>query len=182
MLRDLVELVVLTLFIRPRLYWIPAALPWLRLGETIFPKEIPLARLSGMKAGLLRHWRTRLGRVHSSAIGGGRATSAVGFTSGLPPAGHIRTCGCRSVWREPPESGYSLSQARGLGLSVAYPTAINEIPELRGAFDDEQFPSARLIADTLVTLPTHQWVSERDRIAIADCVATAIVAPVAHAA
>jgi perosamine synthetase len=59
-LKDLARLLVLTAFIRPCLYWIPAALPWLKLGETIYPAAIPIARLSGIKAGLLRNWRRRL--------------------------------------------------------------------------------------------------------------------------
>jgi dTDP-4-amino-4,6-dideoxygalactose transaminase len=65
---------------------------------------------------------------------------------------------------------YSLSQKQGLGLSLAYPTPINEIPEIRAAFNGKHFPSARRVADHLLTLPTHHWLSEHDKRAIADCV------------
>ena len=67
---------------------------------------------------------------------------------------------------------YGLSQERGLGLSAAYPTPVNEIPEIRVAFDGQPFPAARSVADTLLTIPTHHWLSEQDKRAIADCVSS----------
>src|ERR671922_234453 len=48
--------------IRRCLYWLPASLPFLRLGETIFPSEIPLRPLSATKAGLLAKWQRHLTR------------------------------------------------------------------------------------------------------------------------
>src|SRR5262249_22012510 len=59
-LADFVRLAIMTLFIRPSLYWIPAALPFLGLGRTVLPKQIPLRRLSGLQAGFLPSWRARL--------------------------------------------------------------------------------------------------------------------------
>lgn len=175
MLKDFVKLALMGVFIRPRLYWIPAALPFLRLGQTLFPKEIPLRRLCGMKAGLLHAWRSRLSQ--SNRI---RSESARYFNGRLAlgprpaPAAHpyLRL----PVLATSPEQRKRIlrrSQERGLGLSVAYPTPINEIPELKAAFGGARFPSARKVADRLLTIPTHQWLSEKDKRAIADCVAAA---------
>ena len=63
---------------------------------------------------------------------------------------------------------HSSAQRRGLGVSLAYPTPINEIPELTASFNGKRFPSARNVADCLLTIPTHHWLSERDKQAIAD--------------
>jgi dTDP-4-amino-4,6-dideoxygalactose transaminase len=168
------ELAVLTMFIRPRLYWIPATLPWLRLGETVFPRQISVARLSGMKAGLLRDWRR--GIVEANRI---RSDAAAYFSQRLhltPPAGpshpYLRLP-IRVATAQEKARIYTQSQERGLGLSLAYPTPVNEIPELRGAFRGQHFPSARRVADTLLTLPTHEWLSAHDKSAIVDCVAKA---------
>jgi len=60
------------------------------------------------------------------------------------------------------------SRARGLGLSAAYPTAVNEIPDIRARFDGQRFPSAATVASRLLTLPTHQWLIDRDKQAIAE--------------
>jgi dTDP-4-amino-4,6-dideoxygalactose transaminase len=181
--KDLIQFIVMTMFIRPRMYWFPAALPWLRLGETIFPKEITLRKLSGMRAGLLRHWRARLGEALRP-----RAEAAEFFDRRLdlqlpdgPSYPYLRVPIYVST-RTDKDTLYSVSRRAGLGLSVAYPTPISEIPELRATFTGEQFPAARRIADTLLTLPTHPWVSRRDRLAIAACVANAVVRGVPTAA
>jgi perosamine synthetase len=173
-LAELVHLVVMTTFIRPGLYWMPAALPWLRLGETTFPRKIVIARLSGMKAGLLRGWQGRLARVNQI-----RSSTAAYFTRQLeltPPAGpahpYLRLP-FRAATAQQKASLYSHAEARGLGVSIAYPAPLNEIPELRNAFSGQHFPSARRVADTLLTLPTHQWLSARDKKAIVECVAKA---------
>jgi dTDP-4-amino-4,6-dideoxygalactose transaminase len=171
---DLLRLIVLMLFIRPRFYWIPAALPWLRLGETIFPETIPLARLSGMKAGVLGRWQTRLAestRVRSEAAAYFGAQLAVPLPNG-PVHPYLRLP-IRLATRQHKERVCTLSNARGLGVSAAYPTAINEIPQIRSTFGREQYPAARRVAETLVTVPTHQWLSARDKRAIVDCLAAA---------
>jgi dTDP-4-amino-4,6-dideoxygalactose transaminase len=61
----------------------------------------------------------------------------------------------------------SYSEAHGLGLSVAYPTAVDEIPEIRAVVNGQQFPSAKRVAANLLTVPTHQWLTDKDKSAIA---------------
>ena len=60
------------------------------------------------------------------------------------------------------------SQRDGLGLSVMYPTPVNEIAELKTAFSGQVFPAAKQVAETLVTLPTHHLLSEADKKVICD--------------
>jgi len=50
-----------------------------------------------------------------------------------------------------------------------YPTRVSGIRAIRWAFGGSRFPAAQRIADTLVTLPTHEFVSEPDRQAISHC-------------
>ena len=165
-LKELARLVVMTAFIRPRLYWLPLALPFLRLGQTVYPRDIAITRLSGMQAGLLRGWQGRLARSNRT-----RAETATDFSRRLRlPLPH----GPRPYLRLPllaatpaeRDRMVARSQERGLGLSVAYPTPINEIPDLRAVFNGARFPSARRVADSLLTLPTHHWLSEADKRAI----------------
>ena len=157
------------LFIRPSLYWVPAALPFLGLGRTIFPKEIRLAGLSGMKAGLLRRWRRHLERSNKA-----RAEAATYFTQTLqvssaaqPAYAYLRLPFLAANAAER-DRIFSASQARGLGLSVAYPTPISEIPEVQAVCHNDRFPTARNVSENLLTLPTHQWLSAADRRAIVE--------------
>jgi dTDP-4-amino-4,6-dideoxygalactose transaminase len=166
---DFVRLVVMAIFIRPGLYWIPAALPFLELGRTIFPKDIRLSRLSGTKAGVLRNWRSSLAR--SNRV---RAETTAYFSRRLSlrggqeaPHPYLRL----PIVVETPnerERIYSLSQRRGLGVSVAYPSPVNDIPEIRSRFEGSCFPFARRVSEHLLTLPTHHWLSEKDKRAIAE--------------
>src|SRR5262249_55603189 len=167
---DFVRLATMLLFLRPSLYWIPAALPFLGLGRTIFPAQIAMRRLSGMHAGAMRRWRVRLGAANRV-----RAANAAYFGRHLSPL----QCPRRSshpylrlpiVASSPLERArlFALSRKRGLGLAVAYPTPVNEIPEIRAAFDGQHFPAARMVSDRLLTLPTHHWLTDEDRRAIAE--------------
>ncbi len=174
-LKDLVQLMLMAVFIRPRLYWIPAAVPFLRLGQTIYPRRIRLARLSGMKAGLLRDWRGHLLRSNRA-----RSESALYFSQRLPLP--VAREGVHPYLRLPVlvasaterDRIHALSQKRGLGISVAYPTAVDGIPEIRAHVGGQRFPSAQRVAERLLTIPTHHWLSEKDKRAIAECVGATI--------
>jgi len=46
-LGEFLRVLALSICIRPALYWLPAGMPFLRLGETIFDPDFPIRRLSG---------------------------------------------------------------------------------------------------------------------------------------
>lgn len=168
-LKDVLALLLMAIFIRPSLYWIPAALPFLRLGQTLFPTKVPLTRLSGLKAGVLHNWRRRLARSN-----GIRSETAAYFCRRLhlelPPGPSHPYLRLPVLAATPQEKRrlHALSEARGLGLSVAYPAPVSEIPQLRAVVNGHRFPHAAQVADSLVTIPTHHWLSEKDKRAIAD--------------
>ena len=167
--KDFATLAFMVLFIRPWLYWIPASMPFLGLGRTIFPKRVPVRRLSAMKAGLLRGWRSVLARAN-----GQRADAARYFSRRV--SSHVGRDASHPYLRFPVlapgtadrDALFAQSARRGLGVSVAYPSAIDEIAEVRRVCNGDRFPRARQVADRLLTLPTHHWLSERDKDAIAE--------------
>ena len=170
-LTDFAKLVFMTIFIRPRLYWLPAALPFLRLGQTIFPKEVFAKRLSGMQAGLLHDWQNRL-RQSNARRSETAASVSRQMSLSLPqgPAHPYLRVPILAATPQRRQHIHSFAQRRGLGLSVAYPTPVNEIPEISHMFDGKRFPSARRVSEHILTIPNHQWISEKDKKAIAECV------------
>jgi hypothetical protein len=52
---------------------------------------------------------------------------------------------------------HEFAQRPGLGLSLAYPTPINEIPEISHMFDGKRFPSARRVSEHI--LPARRATS-----------------------
>jgi perosamine synthetase len=161
---------VMCAFIRPSLYWIPASLPFLRLGETIYPTRIVIRRLSGMHAGLMHRMRARLERARRVR----RRTAAelrrrLGFASREDRDRHpyLRL----PVYAATPEDTtrvFASAHRRGLGVAKGYPSAVSEIPALRDRFRGQRFPRATRVSDHLLTLPTHHWLGEADMTSIVD--------------
>jgi perosamine synthetase len=174
-LKNLLQLCLMSLFIRPWLYWLPAGMPFLKLGQTFFHRDFPILRLSARRAALLQRWRERL--VESNRR---RAETATAFCQVLSRQDRERKCIPYLRFpilvkdRKTRDQIYARSKERGLGLSLMYPMAIDEIGEIKGSFHGEVFPRAKQIAETLVTLPTHQWLSEADKKTICDVFTDAV--------
>jgi perosamine synthetase len=157
-------------FIRPSLYWIPASLPFLRLGETIYPTRIVIRRLSGMHAGLMHRMRARLDRArHARRRASSELTRRLGFAPREDGDRHpyLRL----PAYAATPEAATRLSALAhrdGLGVARGYPSAVSEIPALRERFRGQRFPRATRVSDHLLTLPTHHWLAESDITAIVD--------------
>ena len=167
-LRNLATMVAMKLLIHPRLYWLPAGLPFLGLGETHFDLDFPMQRLDGARAGLLQTWRQRLMRSNEQ-----RASKGQAYESALSPATRMLDPerSQASMWLRFPlilpkaAQKFALcSQAtyKRLGVSGLYPSAISEIPQLRSAFEGRRFPGANALAERLITFPVHHYVEPRD--------------------
>jgi perosamine synthetase len=173
-LKTLVVLACMAVLIRPWLFWLPSALPFLGLGKTVYPRKVRVARLSDAQAAALEHWETRLG--WSNQV---RAEMTAIFSRGLPAWLAYRPV--RPYLRLPLLASsiedrarlVATSRQRGLGMSLAYPTPISAIPELRPLFAGQRFPGAQQLAAHLITLPTHHWLSDGDRRAIVECLGAA---------
>lgn len=163
-LRELAKAALLALFIRPWLFWLPAGLPFLRLGETIFHRDFPVEAGSGVQAGLLRHWRSRLEKSNwNRAANTAALASELGLT-GVPAA---RTACLRFPLLLPDRATrdkvVAASREAGLGIAALYPAPVSGIEELRESFAGKSFPAAESVAERLVTLPTHELVTAADR-------------------
>jgi len=168
---DFLQAVFMMVCLRPTLYWIPAGLPFLRLGETFYSQDFPIRKLSRVKAALLKSWRLRLERSnHERAETGAYYQRQVRSTAEQPsdPSLPYLRFPVLTTSREERDRLYAQSSARGLGLSVMYPTSINRIDAIQERFARSSFPVAEAIAERLVALPTHAYVSTRDRSNIAE--------------
>ena len=155
------------LFIHPGLYWIPSGIPPLKLGETIFHKDFPMKRLSGREAVMLQGWDKTLEEWN-----GKRRENVLYFYERLsgrftfdPSLPYLRL---PVLARDKAERDRiaSFSKERGLGVVRMYPTPVNEIPEIESGFTGLEFPSASRVADRLLTIPTHPYLSTADKDAI----------------
>jgi dTDP-4-amino-4,6-dideoxygalactose transaminase len=155
---------LLALFIRPSLYWLPAQLPFLKLGETVFHREFAIKRFSGLQAGLLRRWRSRLEQSNRARRENGAwFCSALGLTIGKGLPRPLLRMPVLAESTETRNSICSLSGQQGLGISSMYPASLNRIRELEDRFSGRSYPVAERVAETLFTIPTHPLLSAADR-------------------
>ena len=166
-----VTLLALSLLLSPLLYWFPAGLPFLKLGETIFHDDFPLKRLSPFQALLLRDWSHRL-----SILDDVRRANASYYreriSNSATPSSDVAYLRYPVILADPAQKELLLRERDGarLGISAMYPTSVGAIAQLAGRLDEYHFPRAERVARTLVTLPTHPLVKTRDRERISDVV------------
>lgn len=164
---SLLEIAALAVLVRPTLYWLPASLPFLGLGETRYDTAFSIQRLDGARAGLLRNWRQRLPRLDRARAGHAAALMPlVPSTAGAERIACVRLpIVCKS--RAERDRLYAAGRRERLGFSMMYPGAITAIPELRRMLGGAHCPVAEDLAERLLTIPVHPLVSMADRAAIA---------------
>jgi dTDP-4-amino-4,6-dideoxygalactose transaminase len=157
-------LLALSVLVSPLLYWFPAGLPFLRLGETIFHDDFPVRRLSRFQALLLRDWQR-----HLSALDAIRRRNTSHYAAHIDGAWQDRRgIACLRfpvVLSDAARKQRLLNEQDGtaLGICSMYPASVARIPRLQGRLREYDFPRAERVARSLVTLPTHPLVSARDR-------------------
>jgi len=169
-----------TLFSNPRLYWIPQRLPWLRLGETHFRPDFPVSRGYGTARRAAERMIVFLEeekkiRTENTQWYASRFQSFPEVQS--PP--HQSYPYLRYPFRVSPRAlrDRILSElvAKGTGAAPFYPTPLNEMPGLAGCLQDQgDYPNAKALSDSLLTLPVHSLVRQRHRERIFNIVKTCL--------
>jgi dTDP-4-amino-4,6-dideoxygalactose transaminase len=158
--------------LRPRLYWIPNAVPQLGLGRTVFTTEFPLARanspLVALALATIRHLDefTRVRRCNASVLF--EALREVPTVS-VPQAEADSEPAClrfpvlMSDRRSRDAVVHSLNAA-GIGATGSYPASLATVPELRPLIvgDTAALTAGQSVAERIVTLPTHPFVRTQD--------------------
>ena len=168
---DLARLTAQAALGRPGIYGIPASLPFLHLGETIYhrPHE-PRGASDASVAAALENWslleretsvrRAAAERWGKSASegGAGRRRRAIRAPAGSEP-GYLRF-----PVMAVDEDRARFQAAGRLGVAPGYPRALCDLPGFgeRVLNRDEDFDGARELAARLFTLPTHSRLSEGD--------------------
>lgn len=182
MLNLILKAGVLILFLHPRLFWIPLSMPFVKLGETLFKPDFPILRMSSFQAGLARNWLARLQKLRDGrkekvkrwiAVLEAQGIHGLQFPDRQGGVGLIRFP-VRVSDVEKRESLLRESARRGVGVMPVYPDSIARLPELRGLLDGERFPVAESYARELVTLPTHDYLTQKDITEVGRLLTTAL--------
>lgn len=163
-----IQLLIYGLMLRPWLYWIPARLPFLKLGTTRYEIDYPMERYNprlGVMASLLFHKIDAITQRRRANAGlyqeQLRDIAFLQFPTPLP--------GSQPVYLRFPllvDSGarrdrlLALLNAEGLGVTGSYPLSTLDIPEIQEHLDlaGSRGNLGRSIAERILTLPTHPYV------------------------
>ena len=155
---------------RPRLYALPAALPFLRLGETVYRAPRPLRRPSRVSLPVVgATWHLAEREAETRRHNAERLLSALRWQPGFetiitPPRarpGYLRL----PVLASPAVRRSAMEPAvRRLGVMPGYPQPLCDLEGFRQRClnRDAAFPGSRLLAARLCTLPTHGRLRLRD--------------------
>src|SRR5947199_294510 len=160
---------------RPALYRLPAAIPFLHLGETRYRAPSAPRGMTRAAAALLE--RTLPLATREAAV---RKANAEALLARIPPDSRVRAvapprAGTPGFLRLPLRVPNGLAGlpdprlARRLGVTPGYPTTLAAPPPVRERLTraSGRWPGAEELVRQLVTLPTHSLVSAAEREALA---------------
>ncbi|MFW5775584.1 MAG: DegT/DnrJ/EryC1/StrS family aminotransferase, partial [Chitinivibrionales bacterium] len=162
----LAKAVFMLFFLPPSRFWIPASMPFLHLGETVYQPLTTIKKMSGVQAGLLGEWYGKLAffkKVRKSKAELWRRDVPVGVTA--PDT--LRRIDWGALLRYPvfidnprKRNGIlAFSRKTGLGLAPGYPAPISSLSILDSSEKMRRLPGASACAEKLITLPNHQFVT-----------------------
>jgi dTDP-4-amino-4,6-dideoxygalactose transaminase len=167
---ELVAITAQLLLERPNLYALPAALPFLHLGETIYREPRPLRVAATLSCSVIAAtWTLAEREVAVRRRNAERLLVAVGGHPGfqtISTPGHTRPGYLRLPVIASPVARRAAAEAaaRCLGVMPGYPRALCDVERIgsRCLNRNGAFPGSRLLAARLCTLPTHGRLAESD--------------------
>ena len=168
--RELASIWAQWLFARPALYRIPASVPLLGLGETVYRNPTPPRQPSAVSARILSvTWsltereaarrRENAARLSLRVDLARECTSVSVPAAGLP--GYLRL---PILTSESARASARNGEARDLGIMPGYPSPLADLPVMgdRCVHSIPDLPGARQLSESLCTLPTHSKLAESD--------------------
>ncbi len=168
--RELVALAAQLLLVRPKLYALPAALPFLRLGQTIYREPRPLRAPSAASCAVVAAtWALADRELEARRRHAQRLLAELGRQPGfetIRTPDHARPGYLRLPVLASPTARRAVVEGAGrrLGVMPGYPKALCDLERFgtRALNRDSAFPGSRLLAARLCTLPTHGRLSPGD--------------------
>ncbi len=173
---------------RPELYRLPASLPWLRLGESVFDPAFGRAPFGSFQATLALHTlkgldaanreRREKAALYSASLPAGCGLMPVAAPQGalpvyprfpiLPeadaPSGRASPARSAAIRALDANAAPANARGRGLGISRGFPLPVHAIADARPYLTQREniHPGAEYLARHLFTLPTHDGTGNAD--------------------
>lgn len=167
-----VKLALYAVLLRPWLYWIPASIPALGLGKTVYTTDIPLHRLSRFATCLVQRQFARIDAITAArvrvatqmrqALAGNAVLAPVDPLAGSEPV-YLRMP-CLTAPGVDRTSLIGALNRAGIGATGSFPQALGDLTEISEHITVEagELRGARGVAGRIVTLPTLAYTARED--------------------
>jgi dTDP-4-amino-4,6-dideoxygalactose transaminase len=171
------KMMIYAALLNPRLYLMPDAMPFLKLGTTEYDPKFSMGKLPALARELFRQVAGRTVQLNAqrsqkaeqmAELLAGSAFSVLRAASDSKPTFVRIPVLARN--KSVRDAAVRMLRSHGLGATAFYPSAICDIPALSPHISCPSFhcPSAEDSAGRLFTIPSHEYVTERDLEEMAD--------------
>ena len=165
----ILNVLLYSIFMHPRFYWFPQHLPFLKLGETIlnlnFKKKLIDAFTSALGIVMIEHIaRITKVRVKKENLLYQKLSSFSDcfLTNGSKKSVLLRFPMLMKNKHKKELLLYELKR-RGIGATGMYPAPLNQFKDSRKYFKgNSQYENAQSFSERIITLPLHEFVTEKD--------------------
>jgi perosamine synthetase len=167
----LTKIMLYSIFFRPSLYWMPAKMPGLKIGETHFSLDFSVEKINHYTINMgnilmrrfqeIREVHLNLANIYRESLSGFKDDFAY-IPEQTYEDDRIALLRFPIIFKEKETRNRILERLKneGLGATGMYPASLNKIegttPYL---LSDDVFPAAQSIAERILTLPLHEHVS-----------------------
>ena len=166
--RLVLQSLIYALFFHPRFYWIARRIPFLRLGKTIFDTDFAIKDINRFTCALGNRLLSRMPRTTIM-----RRQKENLLSRALTPLADrflARDQDGAALIRFPfimedhgqRERVLAKLEHYGLGATSMYEAPLHIFSETKKYFPCAAFPNAQSFSERILTLPLHEYVSERD--------------------
>jgi perosamine synthetase len=166
---DKLQMAVYKLFFSRHLFWIPAGLPFLKLGETVYDTNFDISLMSPDRAArgarMLGQYfdiltaRQNVAAAYRERLGGAARLNVLDHAQNAVSA-DLRF---PVVLADTSKRERVLRDGRQFGITAMYPDTVSSVAALKPSLvASGPGPVARLVADRLITLPTHFGITKVD--------------------
>ena len=166
------KILIYSMFLKPNLYWLPAGLPFLELGGTLYTTDYPVEGYSMVLGAMGRRLFEKIDEINRARVrnaetikDGIKGLDAVRHTT---VAEHINPVYLRLPLlardSEVRDALLNKLNVKHLGASASYPHSVIDISEIRPIINLEKSTAqkGRELSRHIITLPTHPYVTDND--------------------